>query len=61
MHVHPPLPLHAAARPPRSMWYHHTEGDTVDKMDAGQMETIAAANAIWALSIANLPTLLPRD
>ena len=43
------------------MFYHHTEGDTVDKMDPGQMDTIVAANAIWALSIANLPTLLPRD
>ena len=43
------------------MFFHHTQGDTVDKIDPLQIQTIATANAIWALSVANLPTLLPRD
>jgi carboxypeptidase Q len=42
------------------MLYHHTEADTVDKLDPAQMQTVAATNAIWALSVANLPGLLPR-
>jgi carboxypeptidase Q len=56
--VPPTMPFHVSDG---YMWYHHTESDTVDKMDPGQLQTIAAANAIWALSVANLPTLLPRD
>lgn len=43
------------------MLYHHTEADTVDKMDPAQLQVVAAANAIWAASIANLPTLMPRN
>ena len=39
---------------------HHTEADTVDKMDPHQLQVAAATNAIWALSVANLPDLLPR-
>jgi carboxypeptidase Q len=42
------------------MLYHHTEADTIDKLDPAQMQTVAATNAIWALSVANLPGLLPR-
>jgi carboxypeptidase Q len=42
------------------MWLHHTTADTVDKMDPTQLQTVAATNAIWALSVANLPELLPR-
>jgi len=42
------------------MLYHHTEADTVDKLDPYQLQVVAASNAIWAASIANLPTLMPR-
>lgn len=41
-------------------FFHHSAGDTVDVMDALQLQDAAAALAIWALTIANLPTLLPR-
>ena len=64
----PCLPFSATPVPPTMpfsvsdgyMLYHHTEADTVDKMDPAQLQVVAAANAIWAVSIANLPTLLPR-
>jgi carboxypeptidase Q len=42
------------------MWLHHTEADTVDKLDPRQLDVVAATNAIWALSVANLPSMLPR-
>lgn len=35
-------------------------GDTLDRMDPVQLQTVAATMAIWAVSIANLPDLLPR-
>ena len=64
----PCLPFSAALVPPSMplsvasgyMLYHHTDADTVDKLDAGQLQVVAAANAVWAASVANLPALLPR-
>jgi len=41
-------------------WYHHTEADTIDKLDPNQLQRASAAMAIWAYAIANLPDLLPR-
>jgi len=43
------------------MFLHHTSSDTVDKLDPLQLQTVAAVNAIWAVSVANLPFMLPRD
>ena len=65
----PCLPYSAALSPPTAilavtpgyMLYHHTDADTVDKLDPTQLQAVAATNAIWALSVANLPGLLPRD
>ena len=65
----PCLPFAAALTPPTAilavtpgyMLYHHTEADTVDKLDPAQLQSVAATNAIWALSVANLPGLLPRS
>lgn len=42
------------------LWYHHTAGDTVDKLDPTQLQQAAASMAIWASSVANLPGMLPR-
>ena len=42
-------------------FYHHTESDTVERIDPRQLNHMSAALAIWAFSIAELPTLLPRD
>jgi len=41
-------------------WYHHTDGDTVDKLSPKQLQLSAAAMALWSYGVANLPTLLPR-
>jgi len=30
-------------------------------MDPQQLQHVAAANAVWAVSVANLPSLLPRQ
>jgi carboxypeptidase Q len=64
----PCLPFSANLSPPTMpfhvsdgyMLYHHTEADTVDKLDPAQLQVVAASNAIWAASVANLPGLLPR-
>ncbi|KAL3702274.1 hypothetical protein R1sor_020296 [Riccia sorocarpa] len=42
-------------------WYHHTEADTVDKLDPEQLQHCAATMAVWTYSVANLDSLLPRD
>ena len=42
-------------------WFHHTAGDTIDRVDPTQLNLIAASLAIWGASIANLPELLPRS
>jgi carboxypeptidase Q len=41
-------------------WYHHTDSDTVDKLDPKEVAQCAAAMAIMAYVIADLPTKLPR-
>ena len=53
-----------AAPPPLNDGYffiHHSAADTIDRMDPGQLSRTAAAFAIWAVTIANLPELLQRD
>jgi carboxypeptidase Q len=42
-------------------WVHHSQADTMERMDPRQLNHVAAASAIWAYSIAQLPELLPRD
>jgi carboxypeptidase Q len=41
-------------------WYHHTAADTVDKLDAGEMQRCVAALAILAYVVAEMPERLPR-
>ncbi len=41
-------------------WYHHTEADTVDKLDAREMAECVAAMAVMAYVVADLPERLPR-
>ena len=42
-------------------WNHHSESDTIERMDARQLNHHAAALAVWAYAVAQLPTLLPRN
>jgi carboxypeptidase Q len=45
----------------RYFWYHHTEGDTLDKLDPAEVARCVAAMAVMAYVIADLPYGLPRS
>jgi carboxypeptidase Q len=59
----PPWTYSAAAPPYDSQyfWVHHSEADTMERMDPRQLNHVAASLAIWAYAVAQLPALLPRD
>jgi carboxypeptidase Q len=44
----------------RYFWYHHTDADTPDKVDPLELSQCAAAFAIMAFTLADLPEPLPR-
>jgi carboxypeptidase Q len=44
----------------RYFWYHHTDADTVDKLDPVEMQRCVAAMAVLAFIVADLPEKLPR-
>ena len=44
----------------RYFWYHHTEADTLDKLDPREMALCVAAMAVMAYVAADLPEPLPR-
>jgi carboxypeptidase Q len=44
----------------RYFWYHHTDADTVDKLDPREMALCVAAMAIMAYVAADMPDPLPR-
>jgi carboxypeptidase Q len=44
----------------RYFWYHHTDADTVDKLDPREMALCVAAMAVMAYVVADLPEPLPR-
>jgi carboxypeptidase Q len=46
--------------PERYFWYHHTEADTMDKLDAAEFGRCVAAMAVMAYVVAELPEPLPR-
>ena len=41
-------------------WYHHTAADTIDKLDARELQRCVAAMAIFAYVVAEMPQRLPR-
>jgi carboxypeptidase Q len=41
-------------------WYHHTDGDTMDKLDPRELSACAAAMAVMAWQVADAPQTLPR-
>jgi carboxypeptidase Q len=45
----------------RYFWYHHTEADTIDKLDPHEMAECVAALAVLAYVAAELDVPLPRD
>ena len=44
----------------RYFWYHHTEADTIDKLDAREMALCVATMAVMAYVVADMPETLPR-
>jgi carboxypeptidase Q len=44
----------------RYFWYHHTEGDTLDKLNPADFARCVAAFAVMAYIVADLPERLPR-
>ena len=44
----------------RYFWYHHSDGDTLDKLDPREMNLCVAALAVMAYVVADLPEGLPR-
>jgi carboxypeptidase Q len=41
-------------------WYHHSDGDTMDKLDPRELSACAAAMAVMAWQVADAPVALPR-
>ena len=46
--------------PTKYFWYHHTEADTIDKLDPRDMQLCAAIMAIVASTFASTDVVLPR-
>jgi carboxypeptidase Q len=44
----------------RYFWYHHTDADTIDKLDPAEVARCVAALAVMAFIVADLPDPLPR-
>jgi carboxypeptidase Q len=44
----------------RYFWYHHSEADTFDKLDAAEVARCVAAMAVMAYVVAEMPAPLPR-
>ncbi len=44
----------------RYFWYHHSEGDTLDKLDPAEMARCVALMAVMAYVVADMPEALPR-
>jgi carboxypeptidase Q len=44
----------------RYFWYHHSDADTIDKLDAHEFNECVAALAVLAFVIADMPERLPR-
>jgi carboxypeptidase Q len=45
---------------PRYFWFHHTDADTMDKLEPGQLAACSAAMAVMAYEVADAPADLPR-
>jgi carboxypeptidase Q len=44
----------------RYFWYHHTEADTVDKLDPGELAANVAMIAVFIYVVAEMPERVPR-
>jgi carboxypeptidase Q len=44
----------------RYFWYHHTEADTLDKLDPNDLSRCVAAMAVLAYALAEMPERIPQ-
>ena len=44
----------------RYFWYHHTDSDTIDKLDPDEVALCVATMAVIAYVVADMPARLPR-
>ena len=44
----------------RYFWYHHTDADTIDKLDPVEMQKCVAVMAVLSFIVADMPDRLPR-
>jgi carboxypeptidase Q len=44
----------------RYFWYHHSNGDMLDKLDPGELARCVASIAVMAYVVADLPNPLPH-
>jgi carboxypeptidase Q len=49
-----------SVEPTEYFWYHHTDADTLDKLDPAEFNRCVAAMAVMAYVVADLPEPLPR-
>jgi carboxypeptidase Q len=45
----------------RYFWYHHSDADTIDKLDPREVALCVATMAVMAYVVADLPEPLPRE
>jgi carboxypeptidase Q len=46
--------------PTRYFWYHHTEADTIDKLDPREIGLCVSVMAVVANTVANMNGIVPR-
>jgi carboxypeptidase Q len=44
----------------RYFWFHHSEADTVDKLDPAELNRCVGALAVMGYCVAEMPERLPR-
>jgi carboxypeptidase Q len=52
--------MHLEVDREKYFWFHHTDADTIDKLDPAEFNRCVAAMAVMAYVIADLPETLPR-
>ena len=52
--------MHLEVDRKKYFWFHHTDADTIDKLDPAEFNRCVAAMAVMAYVIADLPQTLPR-
>lgn len=52
--------MHLEVARPKYFWFHHTEADTIDKLDLRELQECVAYMAVMAFVVADMPDALPR-